>query len=161
MKLHTAILLAFIGVSLTGCSLSKMNKTYRKNINGSWTLVNVDYKNNSGLFKSIVFNDTEAICFEGSAWFFRNNNSTGSYAISKPGNCINGIRTIRWSVYEPETGGYQLQFKFLDEKKKAVSPYGYRLTVVKLDDQTMILESKNTVDGKPVSLFFEFTRTSF
>lgn len=159
MKINR-IFLFFIGMTfLMSCSLSKMNKTYRKSINGNWTLTNVDYKNNSGLFKATVFNDVDAVCFEGSSWFFRSNNSTGSYTIEKPG-CNSGMRNIRWSVYEPESGGYQLQFKFTDEKKKDLSPYGYRLDIVQLDEQTMVLESKNTVEGSPITLVYTFKRTS-
>ena len=161
MKINRIFLL-FIGMSFfMSCSLSKMNKTYRKNIHGNWTLTNVDYKNNSGLFKAKVFNDTDAVCFEGSDWFFRNNNSTGYYTINKPGSCTNGTRNIRWSVYEPDSGGYQLQFKFTDERKRDLSPYGYRLDIVQLDAETMVLESKNSVEGSPVSLIYTFKRTSF
>ncbi|MEM9686143.1 MAG: lipocalin family protein [Bacteroidota bacterium] len=161
MKIHRILLLFIILSSFTACSLSKMNKTYRKNINGSWTLTNVEYKNNTGMFKSVLFNDTQAVCFEGSSWFFRNNNSTGSYTINKPGNCVNGTRNIRWSVYEPDSGGYQLQFKFIDEKKKDLSPYGYRLAILQSDAETMVLESKNSVEGEPISLIYTFKRTSF
>jgi Lipocalin-like domain len=158
MKINRIFLLFIILGIFNSCSLSKINKTYRKDIEGNWTLVNVDYKNNSGLFKSTVFNDTDAVCFEGSEWFFRNNNSTGTYSINKPGNCLNGVRNIRWSVYELDSGNYQLQFKFTDEKKKALSPYGYRLDILQLDKERMVLESKNTVEGKPISLLFTFKR---
>lgn len=161
MKTIRFLTLFIVSSIFISCSLSKENKTYRKNIAGNWTLTNVEYKNNTGSFKATVFNDTDAMCFKGSNWFFRNNNSTGHYAIDKPGGCINGTRNIRWSVYEPTSGGYQLQFKFTDEKKRDLSPYGYRLDIIQLNAETMALESKNTVDGEPISLVYTFKRTSF
>ncbi len=158
MKIRYIITSLIAVLFISSCSLSKMNRQYRNTIEGTWELTNVDYKGNSGLFKSTVFNDTQAVCFEGSEWFFRKSNSTGTYTINKPGNCINGTRYIRWSVYEPDIGGYQLQFKFTNEKKKAISKNGYRLDIKQLTDTEMVLSSKNMVDGKSVNLEYTFKK---
>ncbi|WP_420601830.1 lipocalin family protein [Flagellimonas sp.] len=145
---------------LVSCSVSKSARSQRNLFSGSWTLNNVSYENNSGNFKSVIFNDAEDICFEGSDWFFRDNNSTGRYTISSSSLCQGGDRFFRWSVVEP-TQNYssQLQFKFIDEKRKDISGgVGYRLNIANLTEQSMTLKSNVSVDGQPVTIVYEFSK---
>jgi len=159
MKKTTLSLVMLVAIIMSSCSLSKDNKTYRSTINGTWELSDVSFQNNSGMFKSVLFNDAEDICFEGSEWFFRANNSTGSYTINSAGNCPAGTRNIRWSVVERENGINQFQFKFIDEKRNDISGgLGYRLDIVSLSESTMQLRSNVTVDGQPVSVVYQFIR---
>ncbi len=154
------LLLSACALIVSSCSVSKDARGKRNILSGSWTLNNVSFANNTGNFKAVLFNDVEDICLEGSDWFFRDNNSTGRYTISPSTLCSGGDRFIRWSVVEGGMNGTsQLQFKFIDEKLKDISGgTGYRLSIESLTEQAMQLKSNVTVDGKPVSVIYDFTR---
>ncbi|MEM7486421.1 MAG: lipocalin family protein [Bacteroidota bacterium] len=160
MVKQTFLFLALATFLLTSCSVSKNARTQRNLFSGSWTLNNVSYENNTGNFKSVIFNDAEDICFEGSDWFFRDNNSTGRYTISSSTLCQGGDRFFRWSVVEPSQNySSQLQFKFIDEKRKDISGgFGYRLNIANINEQAMTLKSNVSVDGQPVTIVYEFTK---
>ena len=161
MVKQSFLIIALAGLLLTSCSVSKSARTQRNLFSGTWILDNISYENNSGNFKSVIFNDAEDICFEGSQWFFRDNNSTGRYTINQSTLCQGGDRFFRWSVVEP-TQNYssQLQFKFIDENRKDISGgYGYRLNIVNLSEQNMTLKSNVSVDGQPVTIVYEFTKS--
>ncbi|MGB7394886.1 MAG: lipocalin family protein [Pricia sp.] len=148
-----------LSLALTSCSISKEVREDRKTVDGTWTLNNVVYEGNEGDFKAQLFDDAEAVCFEGSTWFFRNNNSTGNYTIPTGSLCSGGQRNIRWSIIENEGGGEQLQFKFIDEKKNDINGRtGYRLDLVSLSPSQMTLKSDVSVGGSPVSVVYEFSR---
>lgn len=153
-------LVALAGILLASCSVSKSARTQRNLFSGTWSLDNISYENNSGNFKSVIFNDAEDICFEGSDWFFRDNNSTGRYTIAQSTLCNGGDRFFRWSVVEPSQNySSQLQFKFIDENGKDISGgYGYRLNIVSLTEQAMTLKSNVSVDGQPVTIVYEFSK---
>ncbi|WP_422859973.1 lipocalin family protein [Flagellimonas sp. S174] len=160
MAKKTFLVATIFGLLLMSCSVSKSARTQRNLFSGSWTLDDISYENNTGNFKSTIFNDAEDICFEGSDWFFRDNNSTGRYTISQSSLCQGGDRFFRWSVVEP-TQNYssQLQFKFIDEKRKDVSGgFGYRLNISSLTEQSMTLRSNVSVDGQPVTIVYQFSK---
>lgn len=145
---------------LASCSVSKDAREKRNLLSGSWTLDNVSFANNTGNFKATLFNDVEDICLEGSDWFFRDNNSTGRYTIAPSTLCNGGDRFIRWSVVErDENYSSQLQFKFIDEKRKDISGgLGYRLNIESLTEQSMQLKSNVMVDGETVTVVYDFTK---
>lgn len=156
-------ILLLLGVSvfmLASCSVSKDAREKRNLLSGSWTLDNVSFANNTGNFKATLFNDVEDICLEGSDWFFRDNNSTGRYTIAPSTLCNGGDRFIRWSVVErDENYSSQLQFKFIDEKRKDISGgLGYRLNIESLTEQSMQLKSNVMVDGETVTVVYDFTK---
>jgi len=106
----------------------------------------------------VLFNDAQAICFEGSDWFFRDNNSTGRYTLTDGSLCTGGDRFIRWSVQEGG-GTSQIQFKFIDDKRKDISGgTGYRLNIDTLTANDMVLKSFATVDGSRVTVLYKFTK---
>lgn len=147
-------------VLLSSCSASKKAIHEKRNlISGTWVLQNVSFADQLGTFKSVLFNDAQDICFEGSNWFFRDNNSTGRYTINPSTLCTGGDRFIRWSVIENDYGTSQLQFKPIDEKRKDISGgYGYRLDITSLTATSMTLKSNVTANGAPVSVIYEFTK---
>ena len=147
-------------MTISSCSVSKGARDKRGMINGNWTLTDVSYANNTGNFKSTLFNDAEDICFEGSEWFFRNNNSTGQYTINPSTFCNGGDRFIRWSVNEsPENYTSQLQFKFTDEKFKDIAGrVGYKLNISSLTTQAMVLKANETVNGEKVTIIYKFSK---
>ncbi|MDT0607637.1 lipocalin family protein [Croceitalea rosinachiae] len=146
-------------IILSSCSVSKSAREQRNLLSGTWQLNDISYQNNTGNFKSVIFGDAEDICFEGSDWFFRDNNSTGRYTIKSSSLCQSGDRFIKWSVIEPADRLSQLQFKFIDEKRNDVSGgRGYRLDIANLNAQTMTLKSNVSVDGEPITIVYEFTK---
>lgn len=149
--------LAALAMFATACSISKAARGQRNLLSGSWTLDNIRYENNTGNFQSTLFNDAKDICFEGSGWFFRDNNSTGRYTINASTLCSGGDRFIRWSVVDGSPN--QLQFKFIDEKLKDIAGgRGYRLNIASLTAQAMTLKSNVAVDGDTVTVVYEFTK---
>lgn len=154
-----AVLLSSIFLILLsfGCSATKDARNQQNLLSGSWTLDNIRYENNTGNFQATLFNDARDICFEGSGWFFRNNNSTGRYTLSPSSLCTGGDRFIRWSVVNGSPN--QLQFKFIDDKSKDISGgTGYRLNITDLNEQEMTLKSNVSVDGETVTVVYEFTK---
>jgi len=158
----TFFALAALLIFGASCKAPKAALEKRKLIDGTWTLEDVSYENASGNFKSTLFNDAEDICFEDSEWFFRNNNSTGKYAIASSTLCNGGDRWIRWSVVDnPENYSSQLQFKMIDENYKDISGgLGYRLNITSLTEQQMTLKSNATVDGEVVNIVYKFNKKS-
>jgi len=161
MKKHFFICIATV-MLIVSCSVSKDARGKRNLLSGTWTLDDVSYENASGNFKSVIFNDADDICFEGSEWYFRDNNSTGRYTIAPSTLCNGGDRFIRWSVVEREENyTSQLQFKLIDEKNKDISGgLGYRLNITNLTENEMTLKSNATVDGKVVNVVYSFTKKS-
>ncbi|QLG46961.1 lipocalin-like domain-containing protein [Costertonia aggregata] len=139
---------------IISCSAPKEARQKRNLISGTWSLDNISYEGTEGLFKSVLFNDAQAICFEGSDWFFRDNNSTGRYTLTAGSLCSGGDRFIRWSVVNN-----QLQFKFIDEKRKDISGgLGYRLNIADLTAQNMVLKSTVSDNGSPVTVVYNFSK---
>lgn len=151
------LVVAAFAMVVSSCSVSKATRGQRNVLSGSWTLDNIRYENNTGNFQSTLFNDAKDICFEGSGWFFRDNNSTGRYTISQSSLCTGGDRFMRWSVVDGSPN--QLQFKRIDEKSKDISGgKGYRLNISELTEQSMTLRSNVSVDGERVTIVYEFTK---
>ena len=156
----TLLCLSAIIFLLSSCSITKGARDQRNLISGTWILDDVSFENNEGTFKAVVFNDADAICFEGSTWFFRDNNSTGKYTIKDGSLCAGGERFIRWSVQQrAENYNSQLQFKFIDEKLKDIAGgLGYRLNIANLTTDKMTLKSNVNVDGQAITLVYDFTK---
>ncbi len=154
-----SIIAFVVSLLLFSCSTTKDVRDDRKVVDGTWTLNDVGYEDNDGDFKAKLFDDASAVCFEGSTWFFRNNNSTGSYTIQPGSLCSGGERNIRWSIIDSQGGGQQLQFKYIDEKKNDIyGRTGYRLDVVSITPSQMTLKSNVSVDGNPISVVYKFSR---
>lgn len=157
---QTFVLSLLLLTVLSSCSISKSVRNQRNLFSGSWSLENINYENNTGSFTAVLFEDARAICFEGSDWFFRDNNSTGRYTIQDGSLCQGGDRFFRWSVIErPENYSSQFQFKFVDEKNKDLDGgRGYRLVIDKLTASEMVLKQNVTVDGSPITVVYEFNK---
>ncbi len=144
---------------LMACSLSKTERQARNTIDGTWILNTVDYEA-TGNFASTLFNDTSAQCFEGSKWFFRSNNSTGTYEILNS-DCPTGVRNIRWAANEigNDTGNYEFTMKFVDEKNKDIQKnVGYKMDLRYLDANTLTITETANVDGSPIKIVLNFSR---
>lgn len=156
------IFLFATSLTLISCSLSRENKSVRTTLNGTWQLTSIRYEGNQGRFESVLFNDVSDACFKGSEWFFRANNSNGSYTIL-PSDCNPGQRFFIWSVVPGlNTGSYALQIKPTDIKRNStLNNAGYRLEISQLNGGSMQLRSRLQVDGEPITLVYEFQKLSF
>ena len=151
------MLLLALATIASSCSVSKAARDQRNLLSGSWTLTDVSYENSTGNFQSVLFNDAKDICFEGSDWFFRDNNSTGRYTISQSSLCQGGDRHIRWSVIDGSPN--RLQFKMIDDKYKDISNgVGYRLNISSLTANEMTLKSNASVGEDRVTIVYQFTK---
>lgn len=149
--------MAFVACLSISCSLNKEAKLYRSSMNGTWELTQVSYDGAEGTFTSVLFKDADAKCFEGSSWFFNGNNSLGHYTLPEGKDCVAGQRAIRWSVYG-QSGAQQLQFKFIDAKRKDINDYGFRLNILQLDDAQMKLSSNVNVEGETIQVIYHFQK---
>ena len=146
-------------VLLMSCSGTKAIRESGNLLSGTWTLEAVSFEGQPGTFKAVLFNDASDECFEGSNWFFRDNNNTGRYTISSSTSCNGGDRFFRWSVITNDYGTNQLQFKAIDENRKDISSgYGYRLDITSLTATNMTLKSRVTENGSPISVVYEFIK---
>ncbi len=151
------MLLFAIALLASSCSVSKAAREQRNLLSGTWTLNDISYENSTGSFQATIFNDAKDICFEGSDWFFRDNNSTGRYTINGSSLCSGGDRYMRWSVVDGNPN--QLQFKRIDEKNKDISGgLGYRLNITSLTANEMTLKSNSTVGADRVTIVYQFTK---
>ena len=159
MKTGKYIGMAILTFIMVSCSVSKSSRQQQNILSGSWILNNVSYEGTDGMYKSVLFNDSQAICFEGSQWFFRDNNNTGRYTIKGGSLCQGGDRFIKWTIVEPTNAVSQLQFKFIDEKNKDISGgLGYRLDIANLTENQMTLKSRVNSGGEMVTLVYNFTK---
>ncbi len=152
-----SVLWVLVALIATSCSLTKENMLYRSKIKGDWKLVEIAYEGAKGQFSTKLFQDANADCFEGSDWSFNANNSLGSYELNGGQDCIAGRRDIRWSVF----GGdnlQQLQFKFVDEKHKAITNTGFRLDIDYIDEAKMRLHTDVNVENEIVRVVYKFQK---
>lgn len=158
--IKNSVVLSALFLLLASCSLSKEIKQQRNTINGTWILNDVSYEGDGSNYKAKLFNDADSFCFEGSSWYFFENNSTGSYTInSSTGACPSGVRNIRWSVLDDPSGANRLQFKYIDEKKKDVyGRVGYGMDIISLTSTSMTLKSNVNVEGERVGIIYTFNK---
>lgn len=165
MKKYAKIFFTLFGVifflACGGSSnLGKENKGLRSSLDGTWSLDKVSYES-EGYFKSVLFNDADAKCYDGSEWFFRSNNSTGTYTLYDQ-ECSPGIRYIRWSIQNDANGNPNtFTFKFTDEKKKDLyGGVGYTFNIRSISPTNMVLASGASAGDDAVNMVFEFSKKS-
>lgn len=157
-KIGITLLAATLFVS---CSLSKVEKSARRTVDGNWQLNSVTY-DEKGVFNTHLLNDGLATCFENSQWFFRSNNSTGTYNILNS-DCSTGVRNFRWAANEigKDSGVFDFTLKFTDDKKKDFEKNtGYRMNLKYLDDNHMQITQTIQFEGKPFNINMNFTKTT-
>ena len=157
-KLGITLLIATLFVS---CSLSKVEKSARKTVDGNWLLNSVTY-DSQGTFNTTLLNDATASCFEKSEWFFRSNNSTGTYNIINA-DCSTGTRNFRWAANEigKNSGNFDFTMKLTDAKKKDLEKNaGFRMNLRYLDDNSMQITQTIQFEGKPFNVNLNFKKTT-
>ena len=149
----------------SSCGSSKSNtaaKPSKKTLKGTWEITNIKFVGEQGLYKANLFDMADSACFKGSEWVFIPNNNTGKYSINQGSQCEAVATRIRWSIYEPEDGAYQFQFKYVDEKNKPIDSAnrGYRSVIDSLEENTMTMSVQSTYEGKEFDVVLTFTKVS-
>ncbi len=145
-----------MAVLLLSCGVvsQKESTVYRKTMNGNWLLEKVTYEGGHNEFDITIFGKGAPACFEGSSWYFNQNNATGSYTLNggREG-CTSDTQNIIWSIFEPIEGIYSFQFKPVAEGQKAKEvKVGYRMDILDLSETQMRLRSTNRIEGENKSL---------
>ncbi len=156
MKKITLMLVAI--ALLIACAAPKTVQESKKILKGYWTLDTITYSE-TGTFTVTVFGDTSRECFQGSNWRFIPNNNSGLYTINDS-NCPTGERHFIFAIQEmdKETGLYDFLLKPTDAKHKSDDNKGFRLRLAKLTNNTMKWEQTVSLEGKPFTIYMNFSK---
>lgn len=159
MKIKYTLILLLSALIFNACGVSKTVIDSRKVIKGTWMLSEVTYSE-QGTFETTLLGDSSDDCFEGSNWRFIPNNNSGSYTIDK-GNCSAGTRNFLFTIQEIDqsSGLYDFMLKPTNEKGKSETNAGFRLRLASLSDSNMQWQQTVSVDGQPLTIFMNFTKT--
>ncbi len=151
-----------LSIILNACSSSK-NTTQtvsERNLKGTWILNNVSYDTSTGneKLKITLFEDADINCFDSSIWVLPYN-SYGSYTIAGNGvDCNSGERKMIWSVINTN-GETIFQFKKLDDGAKARDvAEGYKMKVVSLVNDNLLLQSQVNTQDTVLTLNYNYSR---
>jgi len=152
----------FAGVVLfSACNSSKKATVASRNaIKGTWTLNQVSYEGpaSSERLRLQLLDEGTETCLKGSTWVLPNN-GYGSYTISQnQQGCLPGQKNIIWS-YRTEADQAIFQYKKLEGGVKAKDiTDGYRFKIISADNNTMVLQSEISYQGKPIYITYNFTK---
>lgn len=149
------MLILFTALILTSCGVSKTERQTQKTLKGDWTLTQIDLP--SALVDVDLFEDVDTRCFENSDWNFISNNNKGSYKLYKD-NCQPGTRKFRWNIKEDNNEYFFTLKHEVDGVNIRHEKRGFRLKMISLDDNYMVLEEKTTYDGKPFTIRMNFSK---
>lgn len=158
MKKIVFILLT--AVLMASCGASQVEREARKTFNGSWTLNNISFPNNSEELQVTLFEDATADCLRNSTWNFISNNNEGTYTISSP-SCDTSTRYFIWSIDEVNaaTGTYNLLLKPTNaDHKSTTGNQGFRINLVTLTDTNMVWEQTVNFEGEPFTIRMNFNK---
>lgn len=162
MKALTAALLGCLFLLSCGSSSSTADKTNERTLKGTWTVEDIDFIGEEGLYKAYMFDNTDSACLRGSEWVFIPNNNTGRFTTNASNSTcqVTSSRMI-WSFYETEGARY-FQFKYADEKNHPLdkSKTGYRSKIESLSASNMVLRVPSTYEGKSFDVLLKFSKVS-
>lgn len=153
---------------ISACSSSRQTGSspstgqWKRGVRGQWVLNAVEKQNfPAGASVKRIFDEAPIECFIGSTWNLVANGNGGITFAANGELCAPGAtRDIFWSIYTPEGGEAQFQFKKLypGERAKNVTE-GYRLDLAYADEQTLTLQMPVNVGGSgDAFLEFQFTK---
>lgn len=154
LLLFSTALLLFVA-----CGTPKTVIQSKKVLKGNWTLDAISYSE-SGTFDVTIFNDATKDCFEGTTWRFIPNNNSGIYTVNDS-DCVTGDRNFIFTVQEidKETGLYDFLLKPTNTKGKSETNSGFRVQLAQLTESSMQWQQTVSLDGKPFTIFMNFSKT--
>lgn len=164
MKNTIYLLLAILMVSCsaTNTATSQSSEMKKKTLKGTWSLSDIRFIGEEGLYKADLFGIADSPCFKGGEWMFIPNNGTGRFSINGTDRCQDGTHRILWSFYELGDGSTQLQFKLVDTKNKPLSgdKSGYRMTIKSLTETRTVFTVEVDYKGKPFDVELTLDKVS-
>lgn len=164
MKNTVYLILAILLVacSATNTATSQSSQMKKKTLKGTWSLTNIRFVGEEGLYKADLFGIADSPCYKGSEWMFIPNNGTGKFSINGSERCKEGKHRILWSFYEPGDGSTELQFKLVDTKNKPLSgdKSGYRMSIESLSESNVEFRVKVDYKGKPFDVVLNLEKVS-
>ena len=154
------IFILIAAVLLASCGASQVQREARKTFNGSWTLSNISFPNNSENLQVTLFDDATADCLRNSSWNFISNNNEGTYVVSSP-TCDTSTRYFNWSIDEVNAaaGTYNLLLKPTNaDHKSTTGNQGFRLNIVTLTDTNMVWEQTVNFEGQLFTIRMNFNK---
>lgn len=148
-----------LGLALTACNNSKVIADNEKLMRGDWTITDVSVDGiNESYVDITVFDQAKSQCYEGSTWHLVQNNASGNYSLNGGSGCPNETTKIKWFVTE-SNGQYYFNFKkvYEGEKPKNVVD-GYKMRVASNTGSSIVLQQELMFEGKPISVFYTFTK---
>jgi len=159
---YLAIAMLIVSCSATTTASSQSSQMKKKTLKGTWSLTNIRFVGEEGLYKADLFGIADSPCYKGGEWLFIPNNGTGRFSINGSERCQEGTHRILWSFYESGNGSTELQFKLVDAKNKPLSgdKSGYRMTVESLSESNAVFRVKVDYEGKPFDVVLTLDKVS-
>ena len=159
----------FIALIAMSCSATKAGggaetaqKKGKKLLKGTWTVSDIRFVGEAGLYKADLFGVADSPCFKGGEWLFIPNNGTGRFSINGTERCTESTNRILWSYVDDKDGTGKIQFKFVDEKNKPLSSdkTGYSISVESISETNAEFRVKTEYDGQPFDVVISLNKTS-
>ncbi len=154
-----AVIIMALGATDTVHAQTKMKK---KTLKGTWTLSEMRFVGEKGLYKANLFGIADSPCFKGGEWMFIPNNGTGRFSINGSERCDEGTHRILWSFFDNGDGTAQIEFKMVDDKNKPLSGNldGYSMLVETLTPEQTVLRVQTDYDGQPFDIVMTLDKVS-
>ncbi len=148
-------------VVVLSCGPSKVVRDSKKTLKGTWNLDNINYGDANGVYDVKLLDDASSECFVGSIWRFIPNNNFGNYEITGT-DCSSGKRYFVWTIPDVKNAtSYDILLKPTDEKMNSTrNDKGYRIALDYLTDDSLRFTQTLQVDGKPFTIYMNFTKIS-
>lgn len=146
----------------TGGGGETAQKSGKKLLKGTWTISDIRFVGEAGLYKADLFGIADSPCFKGGEWLFIPNNGTGRFSINGAERCSESTNRILWTYDDHKDGTGAIQFKFVDEKNKPLSSdkTGYSIAVESITETTAEFRVKTEYDGQAFEVVMTLDKTS-
>lgn len=146
----------------TGSGGEAAQKNSKKLLKGTWTVSDIRFVGEAGLYKADLFGIADSPCFKGGEWLFIPNNGTGRFAINQTERCAEGTYRILWTFTDDKDGTGNIQFKRVDEKNKPLSGdnIGYAIAVESITETNAEFRVKTKYDGQSFDVVMTLDKTS-
>lgn len=160
--IYLVLAMLIVSCSATTTATSQSAVMKKKTLKGTWSLTDIRFIGEEGLYKADLFGIADSPCFKGGEWMFIPNNGTGRFSINGSDRCQEGTHRILWSFYEPGDGSTELQFKLVDAKNKPLSgdKSGYRMIIKSLTETKTVFMVEVDYKGKPFDVELTLDKVS-